>query len=342
MASDLALLALVKKMDGFTGPQGPAGAPGQQGPAGPQGPQGPSGTDGRDGKPGPQGPQGVPGPQGPQGPSGADGANGADGQDGVGVESAYIAADGSLVFTLTDGSEVDVGALTELLGASEGNTYVLGQSQGSGSDQATSLYVPGSGGATSWNNVEGTINFPLSDEVTLQLGQEELFYAKATGAISKGQVVMFAGAEGDHLLIQKANINASGFRQEWVIGVANQDFDNNEFGYVTSFGKVRNIDTLAFNEGDLLWLSFATPGTLTNVEPTPPVCSVLVAAVTRSHQNQGTIFVRPSTTKKLQEACDVSNATPNDGDVLAWDAATGTWKPIAPVFPALYGVTTYP
>ena len=342
MASDLALLALVKKMDGFTGPQGPAGAPGPsgpQGPAGTPGPQGPAGKDGRDGKAGPPGPIG---PQGPQGLQGADGADGADGQDGVGVESAYIAADGSLVFTLTDGSEVDVGALTELLGASEGNTYVLGQSQGSSTGEATSLNVPGSGGATSWNDVEGTINFPLSDEVTLQLGQEELFYAKATGAISKGQVVMFAGAEGDHLLIQKANINASGFRQEWVIGVANQDFDNNEFGYVTSFGKVRNIDTLAFNEGDLLWLSSATPGTLTNVEPTPPVCSVLVAAVTRSHQNQGTIFVRPSVTKKLQELCDVSNATPNDGDILAWDAATSTWKPIAPVFPALYGVTTYP
>ena len=342
MASDLALLALVKKMQGFTGPQGPAGAPGQQGPQGPSGPQGlqgPAGKDGRDGKPGPIGPAG---PQGPQGPSGADGAAGANGQDGVGVESAYIAADGALVFTLTDGSEVDVGPLSGLSLASEGNTYVLGQSQGSGSDQATSLYVPGSGGATSWNDIEGTINFPLSDEVTLQLGQEELFYAKATGAISKGQVVMFAGAEGDHLLIQKANINAAGFRQEWVIGVANQDFDNNEFGYVTSFGKVRNIDTDAFNEGDLLWLSSSTPGVLTNVEPTPPVCSVLVAAVTRSHQTQGTIFVRPSITKKLQELCDVSSATPNDGDVLAWDAATGTWKPIAPVFPALYGITTYP
>ena len=333
MASDLALLALVKKMDGFTGPQGPAGAPGQQGPAGPQGPQGPSGTDGRDGKPG---------PQGPQGPSGADGADGADGQDGVGVESAYIAADGSLVFTLTDGSEVDVGALTELLGASEGNTYVLGQSQGSGSDQATSLYVPGSGGATSWNDVEGTINFPLSDEVTLELGQEELFYSKASEAISKGEVVMFAGAQGDHLLIRKADVTVTGFRQEWVIGVANQDFDNNEFGYVTSFGKVRNVNTSAFSEGDLLWLSVTTPGQLTNVEPAKPNCPVLVAAVTRSHQNQGTFFVRPSTTKKLQELCDVSNAAPNDGDVLAWDSATGTWKPIAPVFPALYGITTYP
>ena len=345
MASDLALLALVKKMDGFTGPQGPAGAPGQQGPAGPQGPQGPSGTDGRDGKPGPQGPQGVPGPQGPQGPSGADGANGADGQDGVGVESAYIAADGSLVFTLTDGSEVDVGALTELLGASEGNTYVLGQSQGSTTasiTEATSLNVPGSGGATSWNNVDGTIDFPLSDEVTLQLGQEEFFYAKASEVISKGEAVMFAGAQGDHLLIRKADVTVTGFRQEWVVGVANQNFDNNEFGYVTSFGKVRNVNTSAFSEGDLLWLSVTTPGQLTNVEPAKPNCPVLLAAVTRSHQNQGTIFVRPSTTKKLQELCDVSNATPNDGDVLAWDATTSTWKPIAPVFPALYGVTTYP
>ena len=345
MASDLALLALVKKMDGFTGPQGPAGAPGQQGPAGAPGPQGPSGADGRDGKPGPQGPQGVPGPQGPQGPSGADGAAGADGQDGVGVESAYIAADGSLVFTLTDGSEVDVGALTELLGASEGNTYVLGQSQGSSAGsitEATSLNVPGSGGATSWNNVDGTIDFPLSDEVTLQLGQEEFFYAKASEAISKGEAVMFAGAQGNHLLIRKADVTVTGFRQEWVVGVANQNFDNNEFGYVTSFGKVRNVNTSAFSEGDLLWLSVTTPGQLTNVEPAKPNCPVLLAAVTRSHQNQGTFFVRPSTTKKLQELCDVSSATPNDGDVLAWDAATSTWKPIAPVFPALYGITTYP
>lgn len=139
MASDLALLALVKKMDGFTGPKGPAGAPGQQGPAGPQGPSGPQGPAGKDGRDGKAGPAGPAGPQGPQGPSGADGAAGADGQDGRGVESAYIAADGSLVFTLTDGSEVDVGALTELLGASQGNTYVLGQSQGSGGAEAPTL-----------------------------------------------------------------------------------------------------------------------------------------------------------------------------------------------------------
>ena len=342
MASDLALLALVKQMQGFTGPQGPQGPEGPQGVQGQQGPAGKDGRDGKDGAAGPQGPAGPQGLQGPQGPQGPAGEAGADGQDGIGVESAYVAADGSLVFTLTDGSEVDVGPLSGLSVEAQGNTYILGQSQGSGTDQATSLYVPGSGGPTSWNDIDGTIDFPLNDEVTLQLGQEELFYAKASEAISNGEVVMFAGAQSDHLLIQKADVTVPGFRQEWVIGVATQDFANNEFGYVTSFGKVRELDTLAFNEGDLLWLSATTPGALTNVEPAKPACSVLVAAVTRSHGQQGTIFVRPTTTSRIDELCNVSAATPNDGDVLAWDAAQGIWKPIAPVFPALYGITTYP
>ena len=337
MASDLALLALVKQMQGFTGPQGPQGPEGPQGVQGQQGPAGKDGRDGKDGAAGPQGPAGPQGLQGPQGPQGPAGEAGADGQDGIGVESAFVAADGSLVFTLTDGSEVDVGPLSGLSVASEGNTYVIGQG-----NKANSIYLEGMAGPAIWNNIEGTVDFPLNDEVTLQLGQEELFYAKASEAISNGEVVMFAGAQGDHLLIQKADVTVPGFRQEWVIGVATQDFANNEFGYVTSFGKVRELDTLAFNEGDLLWLSATTPGALTNVEPAKPACSVLVAAVTRSHGQQGTIFVRPTTTSRIDELCNVSAATPNDGDVLAWDAAQGIWKPIAPVFPALYGITTYP
>ena len=312
MASDLALLALIKKMDNFTGPQGPAGAPGQQGPAGPPGPQGPSGKDGRDGKPG---------PQGPKGPQGVNGVDGADGQDGRGIESAYIAADGSLVLTLTDGSELDVGPLSGLSVASEGNTYVIGQG-----NKATSIYLDGMAGPVEWNGVEGTLGFPLNEDVTLDLGQEEIVYAKASEAISKGNAVMFAGAQGDHLLIQKADVTVLGFRQEWVIGVAAQDFANNEFGYVVSFGKVRQLNTSAFSEGDLLWLSVTTPGALTNVEPTKPNCPVLIAAVTRSHQNQGTIFVRPTFTKKIEELCNVQSGTPNDGDVLSYDAATQTWK----------------
>lgn len=125
MASDLALLALLNKLkqevDDVKKLEGPRGVQGAAGPAGPQGKQGPTG---------PQGLQGPEGPQGPQGLEGPAGEAGATGEDGIGVETAYIAADGSLVFTLTDGSEVDVGPLTGLPAASEGNTYVVGQGSG--------------------------------------------------------------------------------------------------------------------------------------------------------------------------------------------------------------------
>lgn len=102
----------VRAVSGKEGPQGPAGPKGQAGPQGPQGPAGPSGA---------QGPAGPQGPQGPSGPSGRDG------EDGVGLESVSQAADGDLIFTLTDGTERIVELPTGLYSGSEGNTYVVGQ-----------------------------------------------------------------------------------------------------------------------------------------------------------------------------------------------------------------------
>jgi hypothetical protein len=72
---------------------------------GPQGPKGEKGDAGRDGKPGKDGKDGL------SGRDGRDGADGKDGKDGVSVTDANIAADGSLVITLSDGSEVDAGPI---------------------------------------------------------------------------------------------------------------------------------------------------------------------------------------------------------------------------------------
>jgi len=127
MASDLALLALVKKIEGITGPAGPAGAVGPAGPAGPAGPTGAVGPQGPNGKDGREGPQGPKGEQGPQGPAGADGFDGKDGIDGVGVESVSQAADGDLVFTLTDGTEYVIELPYGLSGGLDGNTFIVGQ-----------------------------------------------------------------------------------------------------------------------------------------------------------------------------------------------------------------------
>jgi len=64
------------------------------------------------GDPGPRGEQGRDGRDGADGVAGRDGAdgrNGVDGRDGVGVSDAKIDFDGSLVITLTDGRELNVG-----------------------------------------------------------------------------------------------------------------------------------------------------------------------------------------------------------------------------------------
>ena len=148
-------------------------------------------------------------------------------------------------------------------------------------------------GTLSWNADEGTLDVALENGVVLQTGQEQHFYAKASEAISNGDVVMFAGAQGNHLLIAKADAQAVGFAPEFVIGIATQDFANNEFGYVTSFGKVRALDTSAYAEGTVLYLDPTTAGGLTSTKPTPPDHIIQVAAVTRAHAAQGTILVRP-------------------------------------------------
>ena len=67
------------------------------------------GQDGKNGKDGRDGKQGPAGSTGPAGRDGSPGRDGVDGSDGTGVSSARIDFDGSLVITLDDGREINVG-----------------------------------------------------------------------------------------------------------------------------------------------------------------------------------------------------------------------------------------
>jgi hypothetical protein len=71
-----------------------------EGPQGPQGVQGPQGD---------KGDQGERGEQGLPGRDGSNGIDGRDGKDGISVVEAKIDFDDSLVFTLSDGSLINVG-----------------------------------------------------------------------------------------------------------------------------------------------------------------------------------------------------------------------------------------
>ena len=175
----------------------------------------------------------------------------------------------------------------------------------------------GTDAALSWNDTDGTVDIAYGG-VTLQIGQEQHYYGKATEAIADGDVVMFAGSQGSHVLFAKADVTATGFIPEWIMGVATQSFALNDFGYVTSFGKVRGFDTSGYSAGDLLYLDPATPGGFVTTEPAYPNHSILIAA-TLDSTNNGTILVRPSHKEAIEELQDVSVSSVTTGDILAWN-----------------------
>ena len=183
----------------------------------------------------------------------------------------------------------------------------------------------GTQGTMSWNADEETVDLQLND-VTLQLGQESVFYGKAVGNIPNGAPVMFAGAQGGHLLITVADMSLTGFIPEYVVGVATETITNNNFGFVTSFGKVRGLNTSGYNEGDLLYLDPDNAGQYVTSLPSAPDHGILVAAVTRSHANNGTILVRVSSKPDLTELCDVEISSPSDNELLVYNGINLRWE----------------
>lgn len=190
-----------------------------------------------------------------------------------------------------------------------------------------------------WNRDDGTMDVGLYGGSVLQVGQEIHYYAKNTsgGLIANGTPVMFTGTVGASGKLTFGLAVADGsVLADYMMGVATQDIADNDFGYVTSFGLVRGFDTTGtpygevWNDGDLLYFDPATPGTWTNVQPQAPNIDVPVAVVINAGGGgSGSIFVRMTIAESLARLQDVyinGTGTPNDFDVLLYDATQSRWE----------------
>lgn len=153
-------------------------------------------------------------------------------------------------------------------------------------------------GRLHWNSNDDTLNLDMPGGVVQQIGQESFAYVRnRTGnLIPNGTAVRFAGAEQNgtaRLLVAPMQANGT-FPTLYALGVATQDIADGEDGMVTVWGKVRDIDTSAFNVGDILYVSPDTPGAFTNVQPTAPDNVIPMAAVLRKDSELGEIQVRPN------------------------------------------------
>lgn len=194
-------------------------------------------------------------------------------------------------------------------------------------------------GRTYWNRDDGTMDVDLYGGSVLQVGQEIHYYAKNTSGslIANGTPVMFTGTVGSSGKLEFGLAVANGsVPADYMMGVATQDIDDNAFGYITSFGLVRGFNTTGtpygevWADGDLLYFDPATPGTWTNVEPAAPNIAVPVAVVVNAGPGgSGSIFVRMKISESLNNLQDVyinGTGTPNDFDVLLYDATQSRWE----------------
>jgi len=194
-------------------------------------------------------------------------------------------------------------------------------------------------GQISWNTDEGTIDYGLNitdKNISHHIGQE-LFYRvhNNTGNTIYGGMVVYASGEPIGHKLQIAPFIADGnIREIRVLGVALSNISNGEDGYVTHFGYIKKINTVAsdptpysnenenWSIGDILYADPSSPGKLTNIEPKH---SISIAIVTEVHQNNGRLFVRPTSYEHLSDNHDVDLNNLSNGDFLQYDENSASW-----------------
>lgn len=180
-------------------------------------------------------------------------------------------------------------------------------------------------GREGWNDVDKTLEFGLDRGSVLQIGQEFVMRAtnKSGSDILDGAVVRIDSAQGNRPTITLVSDTSAA--AILTLGVATQDIDDDDIGYVTLLGLVRGYDTRPFDPGDPLWLG-TTPGSLTNVRPDAPNTAISLGVSLNSTED-GIIAVRPVVVQRLSWLSDVgARDNQADNDLLTWDADSAEWK----------------
>lgn len=187
-----------------------------------------------------------------------------------------------------------------------------------------------------WNPEEETFDVGLTNGVTNQLGQEIQLLCRNDddGTITDGTAVMFSGTVGNSGRIKVKRMVSDGTYPGYVFfGIATQNIEEGEDGFVTAFGKIRGVKTnydegggVVWDDGDILWCDPSTPGALTKVEPQAPNLKLPVAAVINA-ANNGVMMVRWDTGRRLADLHDVeANGATIDKDILSYNASANRWE----------------
>lgn len=186
--------------------------------------------------------------------------------------------------------------------------------------------IPTAVGSMYWDGGT-TLGVQMTTNVLGRVNEDQFYYIKASGAITKGQVIMFTGAVGASGVPTGAP--ATGVTDgSYIMGVAAENMALNAFGLVQFSGTLKGIDTSAFSDGDILWYDPAVTGGLTKTKPTAPNIKVQMAAVIKAGSGgSGSILIRVNSGSVLGGTdSNVEFGTLADADMIQYNATAGYWE----------------
>jgi len=166
------------------------------------------------------------------------------------------------------------------------------------------------------NNSESLAYYDDISGTTNNINYEQTLRARNnTGStITNGSVVYINGALGQNPTIALAK--ADSITTCEVIGMATHDIPNNTVGKVTTFGLVNDLDTSAFSDGAVIYVSASTAGLITSTVPSSPNFNAFVGVIAHSHVTQGKIFIHPASPISLNTTLGTSNLFPVSENVV--------------------------
>jgi hypothetical protein len=190
----------------------------------------------------------------------------------------------------------------------------------------TPTNTPTSQATTYWDSTEETLAL-IMNGVTQRVGLDTFFNAKnSTGtSIPKGTAVRFAGTDGNSGNLLIAPMLADGtYPSVYYMGITAEAIGNGEFGKVMSLGKMLGVNTNAYVDGDILYVSSTVAGGFQTTAPLAPN-NIIVAAAVVNAANNGVLEVRATLGSNINNDEGVKITTPLTGQLLQLQS-NGLWE----------------
>lgn len=188
-----------------------------------------------------------------------------------------------------------------------------------------------------WWDGGTTLNVGMTTNVVGRVAESLFTYVKASGAITKGDVVVQDGAVGASGVLKAKLTPLNTSNSVTILGIAAEDIALNSFGLIQTHGYLTGLNTTGSSvgetwaDGDLLYYNPAYVGGLTNVKPTAPSIKLPMCEVVNAGSGgSGSLYVTIGASSVLGGTdSNVQFGTLSNGDMIQYNSTLGYWTNVA-------------